>query len=375
MYWTRVPSATGGRKTRRSLETRDAVVARAMCSFLVALKDRRESYLLNALNTGTVSIGAAYDAFRENKLDALIATLRDGGRAGAVNVEPLIDKWAAEMRWLGKVAPSTQERYIRQVRTLIPEDAPFLSTGLTRAAIKTWLGNQTRGSVNRFHAAMSAFCRYLVDEAEVLADNPCLSIPYAPPAPAKGRYVSQEEAKRLIVALPLPYRAYHALAAATAMERQALLRLHRKDVDLDARTVFARGTKRQTRTRTCYVYNRWTWAWTIFTDWLRENPMLPDALVFAGVKEHELRKTWAAACEATAIADFTPHGWRNTWAVQALRETPPIDINTISRQLGHSNPTITLNCYARFTSDSTDFAGRGGEVVTICDTVNREGLA
>lgn len=74
-----------------------------------------------------------------------------------------------------------------------------------------------------------------------------------------------------------------------------------------------------------------------------------DALVFAALDGGPLRRTalssrWAEIVDDLGLPDVTFHGLRHSHASQLIREK--VDIVTISRRLGHANPSITLKIYA-----------------------------
>jgi integrase len=58
------------------------------------------------------------------------------------------------------------------------------------------------------------------------------------------------------------------------------------------------------------------------------------------------------------LPDVTLHAWRHTHASQLIASG--LDIVTVSRRLGHSNPSITLTVYAHLFSN-TD--ARAAEIV------------
>jgi len=319
-----------------------------MCQFLVWLRGRSDAYLLGQLASNDCAIGLAYAAWQENKLEAFVADLRTGKTDA--DVEPYVAKWQAELSRVGTPTEEGRAKYLTQVRTLIAKGQPYPLSGLTKTAIREWLSTKGSSS-NRYRAALSSFAVYLVD-AEVLAFNPVLSVKAVRPNAPRERYLSQDEARRVLDALSGDARVFHALAAVTALERQSIVRLRRHDVDLVARTVLGRATKTAARPRTAFVYDRWTWAWTIFTDYLKTHPMLPDATVFTGKADWYYRQL-KDACEAVGIEDYTTHDWRHTWGVQATRDG--LSLAARQGQLGHSNPSVTHNIYCRYAATAADY--------------------
>lgn len=74
-----------------------------------------------------------------------------------------------------------------------------------------------------------------------------------------------------------------------------------------------------------------------------------DALVFPG-DDGGLRSPrafsayWADRAEDFGVSDVTLHALRHTHASQLI--AAGIDVVTISKRLGHANPTVTLRIYA-----------------------------
>ena len=56
-------------------------------------------------------------------------------------------------------------------------------------------------------------------------------------------------------------------------------------------------------------------------------------------------KAWAAAADYFGVGEVTLHGLRHTHASQLIA-SGKVDIVTISKRLGHKDPSITLKVYA-----------------------------
>jgi len=349
-YWARIPRiGKAGRQRSLGVNSRD--VAQLICAMLETLRGRRESFLLDELAEKRVGFGPVLDAFNESRLDQFIKDLREG-RADE-DLEPYVAKWQAEMARIGKPTAPTRAKYLGQVRTFLPERIARPRSTFTKRTVRTWLAGLGVASTNRYRAALSSFAEYLVEE-EVIAFNPVRQVKAIVEPDPRLRYLDQDEARRLLAAITdARARAYQALAAATGMERQALGRLLRRDIDMSARTAYARGTKKKHRQRTVSVYSRWEWAFDHVAKYLASHPMLPDAKVFAGLSHDVAYRALKDACKAIGVEDYTTHDWRHTWSVQALRDG--VSINTIAHQLGHVDPVMTLQVYGRFRPTGSDF--------------------
>jgi integrase len=72
--------------------------------------------------------------------------------------------------------------------------------------------------------------------------------------------------------------------------------------------------------------------------------IIPDAL----------SKEWARLVRTLKLPDVTLHAWRHTHASQLI--AAGLDIMTVSRRLGHGNPSITLTVYAHLFSNTDERA-------------------
>ena len=353
LYWARFPREKG-KGAQRSLDVGDLDSAKDRCEFLSWLKRRgNQSWLLGALADGTVEIGPAYTAYIDDTLAAFVERARHGDKDP--DLQPKIDQWMREMERRRQPAKRQRDKYLAQIRTCIPAGEPFPASELTRQTVRAWLAKLTVGQPNRYRAAMSSFCQFLVLE-EVIAINPVTAIPASKESPPRRRHLSPDEALSLVRAMPQPFRALHALMVCTAIESEVALKLRARDIDREARVVMARGTKRAHRQRTARVYDTWDAMWAEVESYLAGAGLLPDAKAFPEATYYRSRAALQRACAALKVADYTTHDHRHTWAVQAVRDGLPI--NTVSHQLGHRDAVMTLRVYGAFVPAATDYQTR-----------------
>ncbi len=347
-WWARVPRL-GALSVQRSLGTDDRDTARNICAFLWTLKGRRESWLLDELAAARIPVGEAFDAHQNRRLEAFIEERR-AGRADP-DLAPLVAEWERAMLAKRKPGAATAAKYVRQVRRFMPEGKAFKRSELTRARIATFLHGLGIGQPNRYRAAISRFCRHLV-ERDVLATNPVRDVEAASERPARCRYLSDAETAAVIGALDEPARTLHALLAGTGMEVSAALRLLRRDLDLEAGTVRAIGTKRATRDRTVRVTEPWA------LDLLRRRAgsLLPAARVFPPLRSSDVLAALRKACAAVGVDDYRTHDWRHTYAVREIRRGLPLSV--VAHQLGHANTIMVQTVYGRFIPNEGDYAPR-----------------
>jgi integrase len=277
------------------------------------------------------SLGVVYDAFKAGALDGFLSS------RSAPDLAPLVAEWPAG------------PKYKTQVRCLIPEGSVFPATTFTKKRVSEFLaGLSCSGSTkNRYRAALSVFGKWLV-ERDVIPHNIVRDVASFKPNPARLVWLDRVQAKALIGALPMPHRAIEALMAATGVEWQVIERLTRRDVDLKARTVHARGGKTPWRNRVVRATE--LWAWRIFADYARdftENAPLFTVGKYRALEEH------LDAGEVLKLPRTTLHDWRHTYAVQALRDGYSLQV--VAHQLGHRDTLLIQSRYGRFLPDESDY--------------------
>lgn len=360
-WWARVPRL-GAHAVQKPLgvigaEHRD--VALEVCRFLGWLRGRREAYLLEAIASGKTSAGTAYTAYTGNRLDQFITELRDG--ITDVDLEPYVKRWQKELERRKRPNPDTRAKYLRQVRTLVEEGTPLRRSAFTKQRIRDWLSSLEVGQPNRYRAALSSFAEYLVFE-DVLPANPVLQVPAARESEPRARYLTAAQAKKLVDAFPHDgeatardrrIRALHAAMLATGMEYGAAQVIDPATVT--ETSVYAGGTKRAHRKRTCEIPPRWRWAWRIARDEILQHADGTEP--FGDISVHQSHRALKAALTVAKLdPEYTQHDHRHTWAVQALRDGLPLHV--VAHQLGHRDATMTLRVYGRFIPSGADYRSR-----------------
>lgn len=340
MFWLQVPRSDH-RWTRVSTGTSDKRTARAIQEMVGALRARRVWAVLDAVAKHDLTLGEVFDHYRSDpNLTALLASL------DAIDLAPLVDDWRG---YLAARGIGGAETYVAQVRRLIPAGERFTRAQFTRKGVSEHLaGLSVSGSTrNRHRAALSGFARFLV-ERDVLEHNVVRDVRAAKAAAPRMRYLERDEAQALVDALPQPYRALEALMLGAGLEWQACIRLTRRDVNLDAGTIHARGSKTAWRNRVVRIVE--SWAAPIIAAHARA--LMPSASVFPVRYKHAL-KAHAAACKAIQLDDYNMHDNRHTFAVQQLRDG--LSPTVVARQLGHSNAHLVHTTYGRFVPDERDY--------------------
>lgn len=289
---------------------------------------------LELVLSGEIPLAKAFDYHHAGRLDDLLVVPK-----ADPDLSPMVDQWAKN------------PKYVAQVRRLIPAGVPFPASRFGRKAVSTFVDSLavTNSTKNRYRAALSQFGRWLV-EREVLDHNPVRDVQMRKPEDVPIVWLELPDAMAVIAALELPYRAAEALMVATGMESQAVRRLRRKDVDLDARTARAWGSKNKWRNRVCRGTQ--PWAWGIFADYACT--FTPNAPLFAHLKHWAWLSRHYGAIRAVRAERITLHGWRHTYAVLSLREG--LSPTVVARQLGHRDAHLVHTIYGRFIPDERDYA-------------------
>lgn len=338
-----------GRARVRGCDTENSATARAMARWLDALYQDRTPLALAALDaivTRRVTLGRCYD--NRHDLTPFLAGVDD------TDLEPFVERWARE-KAKGRKGAGSADKYVIQVRRLIPAGVPFSRSRFTfRAILQHLRGLAVQDPTrNRHKAAFSSFAQWLVMEG-VLEANPVREIQGWSEGEGRLVYYAREQAKALIETLAQPYAAIDALMCSAGLEWQAIERLCVRDVDLHARTVQAHGGKTRWRNRLCRIVEPWC------VEYIRPAlaGKLPDARVFEGVNEWTALKEHKGAAERKGLPPSTLHDWRHTHAVLMLRDGQKPTV--VAHQLGHRDTSLVWKRYGRFLVDASDYVADSG---------------
>jgi len=334
-FWSLyVPRSAGG-AVQRSTGTTDANLAKRMGRMIDTLSDQRRWDVLGAIDAKVVTVGAVWDAFAVNGLDALLA-------AAAKDAEPLaldyVDRWVRTM----KLAPRTVLAYEQKVRTLLGDDDLRLSA-LTGGWLMDRLADldMTPATVRQYAHAFSKFCQYLKAH-RVIGENPVKGIPLPKGTAKRTMWKSEADDLKLVDAAPEPFRSYFALVHATGAERDAALVMVRADLDLTAATCHIPGTKNANRDRRGIPIE--PWALPMLTRHVRG--MLADAPLFPTLNRRTVNIEHLHAATVAKLPGYQLRDARHSYAVRAILRGE--QIWKVSKWLGHANIGITASVYANF---------------------------
>jgi len=166
--------------------------------------------------------------------------------------------------------------------------------------------------------------------------------------PARDRYLTRNEADRLIDAAAMPHiRLFIQLALDTAGRSEALLQLTWDRVDFDRRSIrlaMFDGKRRKGRA-TVPMTQRLRAALSE----AREGAVTPWVVEYAGRRVTTIKRGFNAAAARAGLPDVTPHVLRHTSAVWMAEAG--VSMHEIAQYLGHEDSRTTERIYARYSPE------------------------
>lgn len=340
-YKVRVSNRDRSKTVTLSTASREEDTAQQVEAFAQRLRDRKKWDALDALVGKTITLSDAYDADVEGTLDETIAELT------SVDLEPLVAEWEEE---------GAKPRYVLHVRSLIPKGKPYPLSRFKRKAISKHLGGLpfTGSTRNRYRVALSQFSKWLI-ERDVIETNIVRDVAGKTENEARDVWYTWADSKTVIDRLEGEQQALEALMAGTGVEWQVTERLHRRDIDLEARTVRAKGHKNKYRNRVVRI----TEAWTIPYIARHIKHMMPNARVFTLSHDRALDEHHRVV-KLLGLEDSTLHDWRHTYTENNYQAG--MKIRAIKKQLGHApNSTVLERHYQSREVDEADYKLRAAK--------------
>jgi site-specific recombinase XerD len=180
------------------------------------------------------------------------------------------------------------------------------------------------------------------------AYNPVAQVKFDRENNQRDRWLTPEDAERLLTNLKGRYREIVEFALHTGLRKSELLNLSYAGVDLTRRVIVVKGKGGKIRTIPLNDV-----AYGILTE-RRKVRHIHGKLVFADrngnpIQKTLLKNTFKKALKLSGIEDFTFHDLRHTFATRLAQAG--IDLYTISRLLGH-NDISTTQRYAHHCPES-----------------------
>jgi integrase len=282
---------------------------------------------------------------------------------------------ASAQRYARSLAYARRHLGERRLQALRPADLAALYATLSRAGLAP---RTVKHAHNVLHRAL--------EQAKLwglLRDNPA-EMAKPPSIPDEERAILQpERARDLLERLRgQPLYLLASLALATGLRRSEALALRWRDVDLDARRLTVEQALEQTATHGIRVkgpktrHGRRTISLPahivaeLRSHWRAQQEQRlalgmgkapVDGFVLAAIdgrpqSPDTISTAWGRAMGKILMPEITLHSLRHTHASMLI--AAGVDILTISRRLGHANPTITLGVYGHLIHGSDDRAAQ-----------------
>lgn len=259
--------------------------------------------------------------------------------------------------YMPHLKPRTQGEYNNYIKNLIHYFGGIYTTELTKQNIMNFARHlrdneqKSDGEVIHHLTCLSSIISYGIDE-DMLDHNyvPSVRKKFRTPK-ARSRYLSRDEARRLIEASnPRLQRAIR-FAIATGMRLEEQLSLKWSDVDLEKRQILLKNTKN--REQRIVTLNDLAVAQLSaqFVHPLSDYVFCKDD----GSRYKNFKTAFKGAARRAKIKDVTWKDLRKTcgsWMLQS-----GVDIFVVSRFLGHKDVKVTQESYAFLDLDSLHKAG------------------
>jgi integrase len=235
-----------------------------------------------------------------------------------------------------------QESYNTSLGHLLPVFGNDHLDAITKVKVQAYMANRkeeaSKATVNREVACLKGILSRAV-EWDNIEKNPLVGLRLLKEAPIMERYLTSEEAERLIEASRSHLRDIVIFALATGMRKSEIFGLTWNDVVINERfkfgeiTLIGKGEKRRN-----IRMNR-----TVFEMLARRRKTSKSEYVFpsprTGGRLDNVRRSFASALQRAGIENFRFHDLRHTaasWMVQG-----GADIYAVQKILGHSHVRTT----------------------------------
>lgn len=335
-----VKATHAGRVLRFSTGTPVLATAERYEGVLRALARYDHAEVLEALQRKEVTLSQVARWWETEGDAKIIGALRRHRQEREVGrlLRPAVEQWVAERQGLKRPTAVTLARYAACLMRAIPEG--MTAGQLTREHVIRVLAKGP--NARKMYVALTIWCAW-ARRGSILSHDPLSGVPVPPPGEARGRWLSQERLAELLREVAPKYRDAVLLAYGTGIEREVLVTLSPRDVNLRDRTILARGTKTHARERTVRVAEfAWPAVERLMEARSRKRTLLPPMTGWALSKAH--RK----AADAIGETGLRLHDARHTYAVRLAKAgTPP---QVIADQLGNSVEMV-VKVYAKHSPD------------------------
>jgi len=329
---------------------------------LFALKGNGRRDILDLLATHRLRLIDVHEAYLRDP-----AALEQRVQAVASpTLGPLVDDWLAWLRSPGVLSPktrrpyaaSTVERYAAswgRLLAVLPRGRDGTLSDLTRGFVADYRvfrkGEGCEGAtINRDLCALSAFFTWLEEERGEHAARPHFR--HEEESAGRERWLSADELRGLLEAVPAPWRPFFALMVYTGLRLGEVVgkdgspALRWGDVRLSERRLTVQGRTRRLKTgssaRDVPIPDQLApllGAHRVAYPGGPADPVFPHPFTYG-----QAQKVFNRGCEGAELHDVRVHDLRHTFAVHAIQSGLPLP--RLQKLLGHSTPAMTMR-YAR----------------------------
>lgn len=226
-------------------------------------------------------------------------------------------------------------------------------------------------SIKNYIAFLSSVFSYAL-RMEMISTNPCTNVMPPTPAPQKRDWYTLEEAQEVLDSLedaPLKYQAFFILAIFCGYRREELCGFEWQDIDFDKRLIAVNRASLYTKNRGIYtdvpktegskrILRQPQIVFDILRRWRGSQTEMRLAM---GDRWNDTGRIFTAE-DGKPIHPNTPYGWLKRHCAShsirflgvhafrhlnaALLISTGADVQTVAANLGHSQPSTTLNIYA-----------------------------
>lgn len=226
---------------------------------------------------------------------------------------------------------------------------------------ETRKGNKP-ATVNRYLATLRSMLRMVRDEWQWLDSIPKIRL--LPGEVERDRWLTKEEAERLLAACPPHLAAIVRFALATGCRAREILGLEWSRGDLQRHTAWLNQTKNGTPRGVPLNHD----AVTVLEEQVGKHPQYCFTFRDEPIKANVSNTAWFAALEKAGLADFRFHDLRHTWASWHRQAGTSCDE---LRELGGWKTRSMVDRYAKFATEHLAIAaariegGSGENVIPI----------
>ncbi len=306
-----------GRRIRRSTGTEHKALAQEY-------HDRLKTQLWEQARLGVEPEVKLAAKPRHTWQEAAVRWLKEASHKATIEMDK------AHLRWLD---PHLREKFLDEInRDLVDQiQAKRVGEGVSNA------------TVNRTLETLRAILRRAVEDWEWLDRAPKVRMLKEPKR--RVRYLTREEAQRLLSALPSHLVDMAAFTLETGLRRANVTCLQWTQIDLEHRRAWIHPDQAKARKAIAVPLN--PAAVAIITKRIRKHPT--HVFSFKGKPITQVStKAWYQALKQAEISDFRWHDLRHTWASWHAQQGPPM---SVLQELGGWESEEMVRRYAHFSPE------------------------